>query len=420
MAKSYNPYDNVLAAIEDAAKILGYSEEEYERMKFPERELTVHFPVEMDDGKVKMFTGYRVQYSTARGPAKGGIRYHQDVNIDEVKALAAWMAFKVAVANIPYGGGKGGIIVDPFALSDKELERMTRSYTTMIEPVIGPDKDIPAPDVGTTPQIMGWMADTYGKMNKSYIPAVVTGKPVEIGGSLGRVEATGRGVSRTLINVLKKLGIDPVTTSVAIQGMGNVGSITALTLFEMGVKVVAVSDVSGAIYKKDGLNIKEITDFIWQDRRNLLKYYEADGLTRISNQELLLLDVDVIIPAALENQINEDNANDINAKVVLEAANGPTTAEADEILRDRGIIVVPDILTNSGGVVVSYFEWVQNLQSYYWTEEEVNEKLMDKMDRNFEDLWLLAQEKNITLREAAYVTALSRIVTASKPKGIWP
>lgn len=418
MAKSYNPYDNVLAAIEDAAKILGYSEGDYEKAKFPERETTVHFPVEMDDGTVRVFTGYRVQYSTARGPAKGGIRYHQNVNIDEVKALAAWMAFKVAIADIPYGGGKGGIIVDPFTLSDKELERMTRAYTMMIAPVIGPDKDIPAPDVGTTPQTMAWMADEYGKINGHYTPSVVTGKPLEIGGSAGRVEATGRGVARSLTNVLKKLNINPDDISVAIQGMGNVGSITALTLYEMGVKIVAVSDVSGGIYRKDGLNIKEIVEYLSQSRMNLISGYEAEGLERISNSELLLLDVDVVVPAALENQIDEDNANDIKAKIVLEAANGPTTAEADAILRERGVVVVPDIFANSAGVIVSYFEWVQNRQGYYWSEKEVNEKLMYKMDNNFEDLWALSQEKGITLREAAYCIALDRIVNAGKKKGL--
>lgn len=327
------------------------------------------------------------------------------------------MAFKVAVANIPYGGGKGGVIVDPYTLSEKELERLTRNYTQRIEPVIGPDSDIPAPDVGTTPQTMAWLADTYGQMNKGYIPAVVTGKPIEIGGSEGRVEATGRGVSRTLINVLKKMDIDPMTISVAVQGMGNVGSITATKLYSMGVKVVAVSDVSGAIYNEDGLNIPEITAFLAKDRKNLLSMYEAEGLTRLSNSELLLLDVDVLVPAALEDQIDEDNAYDIKAKIILEAANGPTTSAADEILKNRNIVVVPDIFANSGGVVVSYFEWVQNKQGFYWSEEEVNSKLDAKMDENFTVLWDLSQEKGITLREAAYVIALERIVKARMLKG---
>lgn len=417
MAKQHNPYDTVLAAVEDAAKILGYSEGEYERAKYPERETVVHFPVEMDDGSVRIFTGFRVQHSTARGPAKGGIRYHQNVNIDEVKALAAWMAFKVAIANIPYGGGKGGIIVDPFTLSDKELERMTRAYTMMIAPVIGPDKDIPAPDVGTTPETMAWMADEYAKINGYYNPAIVTGKPIEIGGSEGRVEATGRGVARALMNVLKKRDIHPEDITVAIQGMGNVGSITALTLNELGVKVVAVSDVSGGIYKESGLNIKDITEYLSQNRKNLLSGYEASGIKRITNEEILLLDVDVIVPAALENQIDETNAGDVKAKIVLEAANGPTTPEADAILKDRGVIIVPDIFANSGGVIVSYFEWVQNRQGYYWSEKEVNERLMYKMDKNFEDLWALSKEKNITLREAAYCIALDRIVKAANKKG---
>lgn len=420
MNNTYNPYDNVLKVVSEAANILGYTDSDIEALKYPERELKVAIPVRMDDGSTKVFEGYRIQHSTSRGPAKGGIRFHPDVNLDEVKALAAWMTFKCAVVNIPYGGGKGGVVCDPNKLSEDEIRAITRRFTAAIAPLIGPEQDIPAPDVGTNAAVMGWMMDTYSMLKGHCVHGVVTGKPIELGGALGRSEATGRGVMFTTKNVLKKLGIDPENTAVAIQGMGNVGSITAKLLHREGMKVVAVSDVSGGIYKESGLNIPEILDYLSQNRKNLLSGYEEDGMTRISNAELLELDVKVLIPAALENQINAANAERIRADIIVEAANGPTASEADDILAAKGILVVPDILANAGGVVVSYFEWVQNIQSVSWTEETVNEKLKNIMDPAFEAVWDISRKNNGTLRTGAYLIAVKRVVEAKKARAIWP
>lgn len=420
MAKAYNPYDNVLKVVKDAADILGYSESEIEAIKYPERELKVSIPVRMDDGTTRVFEGYRIQHSTSRGPAKGGIRFHPAVNVDEVRALSAWMTFKCAVVNIPYGGGKGGVICDPNELSENEIRAITRRYTAAIAPLIGPEQDIPAPDVGTNAAVMGWMMDTYSMLKGHCIHGVVTGKPIELGGALGRNDATGRGVMFTTKNILSKLDIPVQGTSVAIQGMGNVGSITAKLLHKEGMKVVAVSDVSCGIYNPNGLDIPAILEYLSKDRKNLLENYQEEGMTKITNSELLELDVTVLIPAALENQINEDNADRIQADVIVEAANGPTTAEADEILTRKGIILVPDILSNAGGVVVSYFEWVQNIQSVSWTEKEVNEKLKNIMDPAFEAVWDIAHEKNTTLRTGAYLIAVKRVVDAKAARAIWP
>ena len=418
MAK-YNPYDNVLATIEAAAKELGLKPEEYETIKYPERELKVSVPVKMDDGTIKVFEGYRVQHSTVRGPAKGGIRYHQNVCIDEVKALAAWMTFKCAVVGVPFGGGKGGITVDPTTLSAGEIERLTRRFTYMIAPIIGPDRDVPAPDVNTNGTIMSYMVDTYSKINGGgNANAVVTGKPIELGGSLGRTEATGRGVMFATRLICGKLGIDPKSATVAVQGMGNVGSISAKMLYNEGFKVVAVSDVSGGIYDPDGLDIPDILKYL-SVRGRLLSGYETKA-QRIDNQALLTCKCDILVPAALENQINSDNADKIQAKVIVEGANGPTTAEADAILAKRGITLVPDIFANAGGVAVSYFEWVQNLQNYYWTEEDVNEKLWAAMQKAFNDIYTLAEEHKTTLRMGAYMTALKKLVATQKLTGIWP
>ena len=416
--KNYNPYDNVLKVVQDAADMLGYDEADIAAVKYPERELKVSLPVRMDDGSVRVFEGFRVQHSTSRGPAKGGVRFHQGVNINEVKALAAWMTFKCAVVNIPYGGGKGGVVCDPSTLSDNEIKNIARKYTTAIAPIIGPEKDIPAPDVGTNAMVMGCMVDTYSTLVGYNANGVVTGKPLELGGSLGRPEATGRGVMLTTKNILSKLGIDPKESTLAVQGLGNVGSVTCKLLAEEGMKIVAVSDVSGAVYKAEGLNIPAIYDYISKDRKNLLSGYEEEGMVRISNEELLELDVDVLVPAALENQIREDNADKIKAKVIVEAANGPTTAEADEILAKKGVILVPDILANAGGVVVSYFEWVQNLQHYSWTLEDVNTKLQNIMDPAFEAVWDIAKEKNTTLRTGAYLISLKRVVESIKARGL--
>lgn len=416
---AYNPYDNVLATVEKAAALLGYAAQDYEAVKYPERELSVAVPVRMDDGSVRVFRGYRVQHSTVRGPAKGGIRFHQNVNLDEVKALSAWMTFKCAVADIPYGGGKGGIVVDPNTLSRGELQRLTRRFTSMIAPIIGPKQDIPAPDVGTNAEVMGWVMDTYSMLNGHTEPAVVTGKPLQLGGSQGRGEATGRGIMLNTMHICKKMGIDLKNATVAVQGMGNVGSISARLLFEQGAKVVAVSDVSGGIYKAEGLDIPAICAYL-SVRGNLLSGYEEAGMSRISNAEILESDVTVLIPAALENQINAENADRIRAKVIVEGANGPTTVEADEILDKKGIVLVPDILANSGGVVVSYFEWVQNLQSLEWSEKEVNEKLAVKMENAFSSVYDIAQEKGVSLRTGAYLIALKRVVEALNFRGIWP
>lgn len=418
--KTYNPYDNVQAVVKNAAAILGYSHDDYEAVLYPERELKVSIPVRMDDGSVHCFEGYRIQHSTSRGPAKGGIRYHQNVNIDEVKALAAWMTFKCAVVNIPYGGGKGGIICDPSKLSENELRNLTRRFTAMIAPIIGPDQDIPAPDVGTNAGVMGWIMDTYSMLKGHCVPGVVTGKPLELGGALGRHEATGRGVMLTTLNILNALDIPVEGSTAVIQGMGNVGSISAKLIHNAGLKVIAVSDVSCGIYNPEGLNVPEIIEYLSAKKGNLLKDYSADGVSYITNEELLELKTTVLVPAALENQINAKNAKKIQAQVIVEGANGPTTVEADEILQKRGIVLVPDILANAGGVVVSYFEWVQNIQSVSWSEEYVNEHLKTIMDQAFQAVWDIAHEKDTTLRTGAYLIAVKRVVDAKNLRGIWP
>jgi len=416
---TYNPYDNVVATIRDAAGKLGLEESDYIELLHPERELKVSVPVRMDDGTVKVFEGYRVQHSTLRGPGKGGIRFHQHTDENEVKALAAWMTFKCAVVGIPYGGAKGGVTVDPTKLSHGELERLTRRFAAAIAPIIGPSQDIPAPDVNTTGEIMGWFADTYSAITGRWSPGVITGKPHEIGGSLGRPEATGRGVMIATRELLKKLNLPVENQRVVVQGMGNVGSISAKLIHELGAKIIAVSDVSEGIYNEDGLDIPDILKYL-SVRGNLLKDYKKDGLKRVSNSDLLLIDTDVLIPAALENQINKDNAAQIKAKVIVEGANGPTTVEADEILDKKGVIIIPDILANAGGVTVSYFEWVQNLQSFYWEEEEINNRLNVIMCKAFESVYAIHKEKNVPLRASAYILALKKLAAVKKIRGIFP
>ena len=416
---SYNPYQNMLDVVERAATMLGYQPSDYEALKYPERELKVAVPVEMDDGSVRIFEGYRVQHSTSRGPAKGGIRYHQSVDLDEVKALAGWMTFKCAVANIPYGGGKGGVVVDPSTLSLGELRRLTRRFTAMIAPIIGPEQDIPAPDVGTNPEIMGWIMDTYSMLHGRCIHGVVTGKPVEIGGALGRKAATGRGVMLNAKFILEKLGRKISDTTVAVQGQGNVGGVAAELMHKEGFKVVAVSDISGGLYDPDGLDIPAIRKHLSVRGATLATFPEGNA-KRISNGELLELPVTMLVPAALENQINANNAARIRAEIIVEGANGPTTNEADEILEKKGVVIVPDILANSGGVIVSYFEWVQNIQSVSWNEDEVNAKLFELISRAFESVWDISKEKDVTLRTGAYLIAVKRVVDAKKLRGIWP
>ena len=416
---AYNAFENFLAVVDKAAKAVGMDEQDYIAIKYPERELKVSIPVRMDNGSIQVFEGYRVQHSSSRGPCKGGIRYHQDCDINEVKALAAWMSFKCAVVNIPYGGGKGAIKVDPSKLSKSELERLTRRYTASILPIIGPEKDIPAPDVNSNSQIMDWVMDTYSMMKGYTVPGVVTGKDLDVGGSIGRPEATGRGVMIITLQLLKKLGIDPKGVSIAIQGMGNVGSVAARLLYEKGCKIVAVSDVSGGIRNANGLDMQEVLAFIGNKQR-FLKDYNADNVEHISNEELLETKCDVLIPAAMENQITKDNANKLQCKYIVEAANGPTTKEADEIIDKRGIILVPDILANAGGVTVSYFEWVQNLQALWWDLDEVNEKLEKIMIKAWNELDDVANKNHLSYRLAAYVVAIQRISRAKKLRGIFP
>ncbi len=415
MGKTYNPYDNMLEVLKEAAELLGLTEDQYVTICYPERELKVSVPIKMDDGHVKVFEGFRVQHSSIIGPCKGGIRFHQDVNIDEVKALAAWMSFKCAVVNIPYGGAKGGIRVDPTKLSRDELIRLTRRYTTRILPMIGPDQDIPAPDVNTNGEVMAWIMDTYSMFKGRCVPGVVTGKPIEIGGSVGRVEATGRGVTIITEACMKAFGKNIDEMKIAIQGMGNVGGTAAEIFYEGNKKIVAVSDYTGGVYCADGLNIKEIREFIKEGKT--LDNYDAEGVTHISNDDLLVCDCDILIPAALENQITEKNAADIKADFIIEAANGPTTVEADKILNERGIVVCPDILSNAGGVVVSYFEWVQNLQSITWDLEEINRMLEKIMLTAFEGVETLGREKKVPLRMAAYMVAINRIYKAGELRG---
>lgn len=413
--KKYNPYDNFLEVFNKAAEQADIPVSEYITFTIPERELKVAIPVKMDNGEIKVYDGYRVQHSTLRGPAKGGIRFHHDVNLDEVRALAAWMTFKCAVVNIPYGGGKGGVVCKPKELSLGELERLTRGYITRIAPIIGPDKDIPAPDVGSTPQMMDWMMDQYSMIQRAPSPAVVTGKSIEVDGSQGRNEATGRGVCYVALAMLDKLGKDVKKAKVAVQGMGNVGSISAELLYKEGAKIVAVSNSTGGIYVEGGI---DYIPFLREYNKTKDLYASCkQDYVKVTNEELLELPCDILIPAALENQITAANAENIKAKIIVEGANGPTTAEADEILYNKGITVIPDILANSGGVIVSYFEWVQNLQSFYWDEEEVNIKLKKQIIRAFEEVVKAQNIYGVTMRVAAYIVALKRLTTARKLRG---
>lgn len=411
----YNPFDNFVAVMDKAAGVMGISEEDYLTFKYPERELKVALPVRMDDGSLKVFEGFRIQHSTLRGPAKGGVRYHQNVNVDEVRALSAWMTFKCAVAAIPYGGGKGGIVCRPREMSKGELERLTRTYIDKISAIISPNTDIPAPDVGTNAQTMDWMVDEYSKLKGESVYSIVTGKSIEIGGSKGRNEATGRGVCFVTLEMMKKYNMKPEDCKIVIQGMGNVGSISAKLLAEEGAKIIAVSDVSCAIYNENGLDIAGIYKYL-DSGKNLLDGYTGD-CKRITNAELLELPCDILIPAALENQITAENADRIKAKIVIEAANGPTSVEADEILNKKGVKVLPDILSNSGGVIVSYFEWVQNLQNFYWEEDDVNAKLKRQIVGAFNDVFDAREKYDCTFRVAAYIVALNRLVTAKKLRG---
>ncbi len=419
MSTKYDPYENMLTVLNEAATNLGMTTNDYVALCYPERELTVSVPVVMDNGQTEVFQGYRVQHCSSRGPCKGGVRFHPKSEINEVKALAAWMTWKCAVVNIPYGGAKGGIKVDPSKLSQAELARLTKRYTAQILPIIGPERDIPAPDVNTDGQIMAWMMDAFSMFNGYAVPAVVTGKPIEIGGSLGRVEATGRGVMLTLGNYLKKKNRSFEGLSVAVQGFGNVGSIGSRLLKEQGCRIVAISEVDATYYNPEGIDVVQAAAYAAANGKSL-KGYTEPGLTSISIDEFWALPVDVLFPAALENQINMKNVNSIKASVIVEGANGPTSVDADKILRDKGIDVLPDILANAGGVVVSYFEWVQNLESFMWEEDYINTNLAKIMARAFDEIWEIVQNNNVPFRMAAYMLALQRVVRAKKLRGVFP
>jgi glutamate dehydrogenase (NAD(P)+) len=413
---SENPYEIAQRQFDNAAKYLDLKAGIKAKLRVPKRELTVYFPVKMDDGSIQMFTGHRVQHNLSRGPAKGGIRYHPDVTIDEVRALAMWMTWKGAVVGIPYGGAKGGVVCNPKVMSERELERLTRRFTSEIIMLIGPESDIPAPDVNTNAQTMAWIMDTYS-MTKGYsVPAVVTGKPVEIGGSLGRREATGRGVMFTTREALKYLGMPIEGIRVAVQGFGNVGGIGAQLLQELGCTVIAVSDSRGGIHNPKGLIMEDVIRHK-AETGMVAGYPGTDGIT---NEELLELDCEVLVPAALENQITGQNADHVKARVIAEGANGPTTPEADDILFDKGAFVVPDILANAGGVTVSYFEWVQGLQSFFWSEDEVNANLEKIMVKAFQDVLVISQRREVNMRIAAYILAIDRVARATLLRGIYP
>ncbi len=410
------PLHAALTQLDDAAKLIGLDDAIHHKLRKPKRVLMVSIPTAMDDGSTRVFTGYRAQHSMERGPCKGGIRYHPDVTIEEVIALAMWMTWKCAVVDIPYGGAKGGVICNPKEMSMGELERMTRRFTTELVEVIGPEKDIPAPDVYTDAQTMAWIMDTYS-MQKGYsVPAVVTGKPLALGGSLGREAATGRGCVFTIREAMQRLEIPMEGAKFAVQGFGNVGSWAARLLEPLGPTMIAASDSRGGVYNPDGISAVELVKYKSETGR----VGGFPGADEITNEELLELECDVLIPAALENAIHEGNAANIKATIVAEGANGPTTPDAQKILNDNGVFVIPDILANSGGVTVSYFEWVQGLQAYFWTEEEVNERLERIMVRAFDEVYAESQKRNVDMRAAAMAVAVGRVAEAQAMRGIYP
>lgn len=415
-ANSQNPYDVARQQLSMAADMLGLEPGLRKVLAVSNREFTVNFPVQLDDGSIEVFTGYRVHHSLSRGPAKGGIRYHPDVTLDEIRALAMWMTWKCAVVNIPFGGAKGGVIVDPKKLSLTELEHLTRRYTTEIAMLIGPETDIPAPDVNTNPQVMAWIMDTYS-MHKGYtVTAVVTGKPLNIGGAEGRADATARGVQYVVREAAKLQDLNLDGAKVAVQGFGNAGAGSARLLAEDGARIVAVSDSQGGIYNSKGLDVRSVLAYK-QEHETVVGF---PGGEFVNNQDLLELPCDILVPAALENQLNADNAKRVKARIVAEAANGPTNPAADEILFDKGVFVIPDVLANAGGVTVSYFEWVQDLQSFFWSEEETNQRLNLVMSRAFKEVQRIAHERKINMRTAAYLLAVGRVAEATKTRGIYP
>jgi glutamate dehydrogenase (NAD(P)+) len=408
-------FNAMLQEFDGAARLLGLDPGIWKILTHPKRQIIVSCPVQMDNGEIEVFTGYRVQYNITLGPAKGGIRYHPDVNLDEVTALAAWMTWKCAVAHVPFGGGKGGVVCDPTRMSRRELEALTRRYVAEIIDAIGPQKDVPAPDVNTNDQVMAWVMDTYSMHVGHTETAVVTGKPIELGGSLGRREATGRGVMIVTREAAQHLGLDMKSATVAVQGFGNVGSVSADLLSKIGAKVVAVTDWKGGVYNPKGLDIAKMLDYSRQHKT-------IDGFPGgdpFENEQLFALEVDVLVPAALENQITMENAPQIRAKIIAEGANGPTTPDAHKYLHEQGIFVIPDILANAGGVTTSYFEWVQDRHGYFWTEEEVNNRLEHKMVEAFKDVLQTSLKYKTDMRTAAYIVAISRVATVTRQRGMY-
>ncbi|MBE3597390.1 MAG: Glu/Leu/Phe/Val dehydrogenase [Limnochordaceae bacterium] len=412
-----SPLEMALEQLEKAAALAGIDEGLVKILKTPKRSLTVSVPVRMDDGRIEVFTGYRVQHNLARGPAKGGIRYHPGVTLEEVTALAMWMTWKCAVMNLPFGGGKGGVICDPRTLSPRELEQLTRRYTAEISVIIGPDRDIPAPDVYTNPQVMAWIMDTYSMQQGRPVPAVVTGKPIAVGGSLGREQATGRGCAIAVEEAARRIGLPLEGARVAIQGFGNVGRYSALSLEEMGARIVAVSDSSGTIRNPAGLPVRELVAYKRQ-HGHVMGFPGAEAAG--GPDRVLVEPCDVLVPAALEEAITAENAGDVQARLIAEGANGPITPEADAILARRGITVVPDILANAGGVTVSYFEWIQGLQEFFWPEEQVEQELSRRMRQSFADVWETARRYGTDLRTGAMVLAIQRVAEATRLRGVYP
>ena len=410
-----NPFEAMHARFDLAAGKLGLDPGLYKILRQPDRELTVSIPTYMDDGTLQVYTGYRVQHSTTRGPAKGGIRYDTNVNMDEVRALAAWMTWKCAIVNVPFGGAKGGVVCDPRKMSMGELERVTRRYTAAIMDIIGPDRDVPAPDMGTNSQVMAWIMDTYSMHQRQTCTAVVTGKPVSLGGSLGRLDATGRGIQLCTREALNKHKIDAKDCSVAIQGAGNVGQVSAKYLARMGCNIYAISDIHGAIVNEKGLDVEDIQEHL--AKHHSLETYQ--GGDRVTNAELLELPVDILVPAATENVVTSKNANAVQAKFIVEGANGPVTPAADRILEDKGVTVIPDILANAGGVTVSYFEWVQDRIAYFWDQDEVDTKMENIMVGAFSDVVKMAEGFEVSYRIAAYMLAIDRVSQMARLRGIY-
>ncbi len=412
-----NVYEAADARFEEAVQKVGVEQGIYKYLKYPDKEITMYLPVGMDNGQVEVFTGYRVLHSTIRGPGKGGIRYDMNVTIDEVRALAAWMTWKCAVVNIPFGGAKGGIICDPGKMSRNELERLTRRYTAELGDWLGPERDVPAPDVGTNEQIMAWVMDTYAMHVGQASAAVVTGKPIDLGGSRGRKEATGRGCMINCDKALAKLGMKREGTRVIVQGFGNVGSQAAQLMSRAGYKVVGVADIHGALYNEKGFDVDKLIDWVYTQKKPLPDF--PGGGVKMSQQEILFQPCDILIPAAIENQITSHNASRVQARILCEGANGPTTALADDILQSKGVFVIPDILANAGGVTVSYFEWVQDRQGFFWRESEVNDRLQEFIESAFDGVVAAAEKYGVPNRIGAYIVAIERVAKALKLRGIY-